>query len=163
MQNLKKNKSIEIKIEQENSIKEKNKKGKDKSLEFIKTKNNFRENIKTFNNIRANSTKNINNLNFNEIDTPKKFVNNNKIKNPFSENNRYKINNNINNNKYNIPKFNPNKSQSSTNQYQPKNISNKIQNEIILNNNYINSILHCFLNIKKLNEFFLSKKYDLKN
>jgi len=119
--------------------------------------------IKTFNNIRANSTKNINNLNFNEIDTPKKFVNNNKIKNPFSENNRYKINNFINNNKYNIPKFNPNKSQPSTNQYQPKNISNKIQNEIILNNNYINSILHCFLNIKKLNEFFLSKKYELKN
>ena len=102
-------------------------------------------------------------MNFNEIDTPKKFVNNNKIKNPFSENNRYKINNFINNNKYNIPKFNPNKSQPSTNQYQPKNISNKIQNEIILNNNYINSILHCFLNIKKLNEFFLSKKYDLKN
>ena len=40
MSNLKQNKSIEIKIEGQKNIKEKN-----KSLEFIKTESNFREKV----------------------------------------------------------------------------------------------------------------------
>ncbi len=45
------------------------------------------------------------------MDIPENVVKNNIIKIPFSQNNRHKIKNNINKDKYNISIFNPNKSQ----------------------------------------------------
>ena len=102
---------------------------------------------------------------FNQIDKAKKDDKNNIIKNHFNQNNRYKINNNINNDKNNNPIFNPNKLQPPITQEKPKNIKNENEKKIIMNknNNCINSIIHCFINIKELIEFFLSKENDIKN
>ena len=143
MSNLKQNKSIEIKIEGQKNIKEKN-----KSLEFIKTESNFREkvyNIKTFNNARTNSTENLNNSfrkfqtrNYYSIDQPKKAPNSNKN----TKNLNLKLTKNNSFNSFNLEKNNKFKEKCNSKNYIRPNSAyqNKYSHQVNKNNINLNSM-----------------------
>ena len=165
MSNLKQNKSIEIKIEGQKNIKEKN-----KSLEFIKTESNFREkvyNIKTFNNTKTNSTENLNNSfhkiqtrNYYSIDQPKKAPNSNKN----TKNLNLKLTKNNSFNSFNIEKNNKLKEKcNSKNNSRPNSAyQNKYSHQVNKNNINLNSMIPKNLFNKEKNSInnYLENKKD---